>query len=600
MSHSSVGPHVSIQPQITPTTPKKSTIIPHYLHKDSQTSFQLPSSLTPVSEEFYTESDLILEADSASVAEADTEAATEAIRFVTTPASTELLSRKRSAQSLEEPYAAGESRSGTSLVARSEPCDSNFSSLPMLPPARLSSEISNNSEQLSTQIEGPGTYNTSTTRGSQDSLRPPNKRARPSLSDPVSVVNRSVYIDPYQQQTEGAISQQRASSAGVNIAPRAHRRGKRRAVSKSPWTLALKQLLPVLKTESLISLLLTACERHHPTAEAVRSYVIQESASRRLLVRNVPYSMNANELKDALESAFGAVEKVAVSAKGFAVVVFESFGAAFHAAFGHPPPDAPNGSASLGPHEALTSLSVKGRQLQFRYLPTSDGVWDILLGGPGIEVVTTSMDMRDVAPPGATKNDGNSSSAAQVGPRRNRAQGTGSRRRRATELLIRDLSPSTTEVALASAFAHFGDIRRVYVPTDARGQPRGHGYVKFHKQEDALRAAQQTQRLIGDQLAFVSLAGADRSRRSQPSQPTNVVPAGMPVAGPQRRRGRNRTLQTRGKTSVEGDNGNVTVNLNIGGEDETTMAEEREMSSITASTSTAMINNPSCEDNAAE
>eukprot|EP01054_Gregarina_sp_Poly1_P003750 Gregarina_sp_Poly_1__3749@NODE_210_length_11350_cov_52_014358_g187_i0_p4_GENE_NODE_210_length_11350_cov_52_014358_g187_i0NODE_210_length_11350_cov_52_014358_g187_i0_p4_ORF_typecomplete_len577_score91_86RRM_1/PF00076_22/0_031RRM_1/PF00076_22/1e12RRM_5/PF13893_6/3_8RRM_5/PF13893_6/0_016Nup35_RRM_2/PF14605_6/3_7e03Nup35_RRM_2/PF14605_6/0_00068RRM_occluded/PF16842_5/4RRM_occluded/PF16842_5/2_4DUF4523/PF15023_6/0_18DUF4523/PF15023_6/63RRM_2/PF04059_12/3e02RRM_2/PF04059_12/0_95RRM_7/PF16367_5/3_7e02RR len=528
------GQQLCVVSSPAPSTPQAALSVP-----PQPSSFQLPSSLTPVSEEVYSESDLALEADSASVAEAETEAApTEAVAHC--PAAAEL-NRKRSAQSLEEPSPATQ----TFCI--------NFNELP---PGSMFSQggiSADKEDQVSeTALMQPDVHGYQTgavvSRTTLDNGRPPQKRARPSLSDAPVAVNRAVFIDPYLQPAGFA---PRTSSGGLNIAPRANRRGKRRAVSKGPWAAALKQLLPVLKAETLATLLLSACERHHPTAEAVRQALASEPAGRRLAVRNVPYSLTAAELVDALESAFGAVLQAAVSNKGNAVVVFEHFESAFHAAFGHALPQ----SSDAAPiPEAFTSLSVRGRQLQFRYLPSGDPTWDILYGGPGIDVlVRPDPAIANSQPAGAanrpvTKTDGNSSSAAQVGPRRNRQQGHGSRRRRTTELLVRDLSPSTNETALASAFAHFGDIRRVYVPTDARGCPRGHGFVTFHKQEDALRAAQQTQRLIGDQLAFVSLAGADphRTRRLTGRQPPTSDPR---LVSQNRRRGRNRTSHARGKVA---------------------------------------------------
>eukprot|EP01053_Blabericola_migrator_P009191 Blabericola_migrator_1__9190@NODE_491_length_8068_cov_85_994751_g83_i1_p3_GENE_NODE_491_length_8068_cov_85_994751_g83_i1NODE_491_length_8068_cov_85_994751_g83_i1_p3_ORF_typecomplete_len653_score59_48RRM_1/PF00076_22/2_2e02RRM_1/PF00076_22/0_00029RRM_1/PF00076_22/1_4e13RRM_occluded/PF16842_5/0_045RRM_occluded/PF16842_5/3_8Nup35_RRM_2/PF14605_6/2e03Nup35_RRM_2/PF14605_6/0_00053RRM_5/PF13893_6/64RRM_5/PF13893_6/0_012DUF4523/PF15023_6/3_1e02DUF4523/PF15023_6/1_4DUF4523/PF15023_6/1_3e02RRM_2/PF04059_ len=549
----------------------------------------LPSSLTPVSEDFYSETDLHLDLnnDSASVAEADTEVAQDT-HIAVGSTSSDHLRRKRSAQNIDKQdfeerlrpcgeihevsLFLEEAPSRMQPVNPFEPVD-----LPMVPHAfaHLSEPIGDGTQESLRSHTNASGYNHGGARllaGDNVYRGPPHKRPRASVTE-ASSANRSVFIDPYhcQQQTSphiahpergpigefGAISRFHPGSTtngGVNIAPRACRRAKKRAISKTPWTGVLRQLVSSLKPESLVSLVVGACEKHHPTAEYVRSYLPNELNTRRLAIRNVPYSMTAAELREALEGTYGPVDRVAVSPKGYAAVIFQHFESAFHAAFSHPLPADPFWGASASqqgppPEGPSTTLSVRGRQLQFKILPSNDPLWDIL---------NSVQDHPVREDDGAGRNDGNSSSVAQVGvPRRNRAsQGHGSRRRRTTELLIRELSPSTTEAALASAFAHFGDIRRVYVPTDGKGHPRGHGFVTFQKQEDALRAAQQTQRLIGDKLTFVSLAGADSIRappRRSTQRQSNQAQAAVVLTPQQqqqqqqqmRRRGRHRAFHTR-------------------------------------------------------
>eukprot|EP01056_Protomagalhaensia_sp_Gyna25_P001817 Protomagalhaensia_sp_Gyna_25__1816@NODE_195_length_4515_cov_24_568141_g150_i0_p2_GENE_NODE_195_length_4515_cov_24_568141_g150_i0NODE_195_length_4515_cov_24_568141_g150_i0_p2_ORF_typecomplete_len459_score94_29RRM_1/PF00076_22/0_019RRM_1/PF00076_22/1_6e13Nup35_RRM_2/PF14605_6/2_9e02Nup35_RRM_2/PF14605_6/0_0015DUF1866/PF08952_11/14DUF1866/PF08952_11/0_87TMPTENI/PF02581_17/0_059TMPTENI/PF02581_17/4_1e03RRM_7/PF16367_5/0_051RRM_occluded/PF16842_5/27RRM_occluded/PF16842_5/4_1Cut8/PF08559_10/0_079DUF42 len=404
----------------------------------------LPSSLTPVSEEGFSESDVPLGQDSASVAEAETEVAPPLERCGRSFAGCKEAS-SCSAYSAKEGFYVEAfclqncSSSGCDPVAGQTSIDQSS----VLGIGSLSSSCGYPLAAIGGISMEAGEMVPSVGAGGS------NVRVSSSIGD---------QQQPLTYETGGP--QKRARPERANIAPRAARR--RRVVSRPG---VLRSVLGALRPEALISILMTVCERQPAAAEAVRGLLAEEPAARRLAVRNVPFGLSAGELRDALENSFGPVEALAVS-RGTAAVCFASVETTLAAAFGN-------------------GLSIRGRVLQFRFLAPSDSVWDLLTGGAGVDIV------------GET-------AAPVVVARRP------SRRRR--ELLVRELAPSTTEAALAAAFAHFGDLRRVYVPTDSRGRSKGHGFVTFQRSQDALRAAQQTQRLIGDQLAYVTLAHADRPK----------------------------------------------------------------------------------------
>lgn len=245
----------------------------------------------------------------------------------------------------------------------------------------------------------------------------------------------------------------RRQSQNVDTPELVSRRRKRRI---SPtWSAALRHAVPLLKPEKVVNLLIAACERSEGTLESVKAQLSQEPSCRRVLVRNIPYLLPAAELFTALETSLGEVERVFVSSKGSGIAIFGKFETACKAVCSDE-----------------TVVSIKGRTLQFKFTN------DVINEGDAWPLVTKT----------------------PANKRRN-------------ELLVRDLAPSITESGLAAAFAHFGDIKRVYLPVDNQGQHKGHAYVTFADPDDALRAAQQSQRLINERMAFVTLA-AGKQRRS--------------------------------------------------------------------------------------
>lgn len=63
----------------------------------------------------------------------------------------------------------------------------------------------------------------------------------------------------------------------------------------------------------------------------------------------------------------------------------------------------------------------------------------------------------------------------------------GSPRDRGTKLYVGNLNFGTTAEELQSAFAEYGEVKDVYLPSDYDGNPRGFAFVQM-EEENALKA----------------------------------------------------------------------------------------------------------------
>lgn len=135
-----------------------------------------------------------------------------------------------------------------------------------------------------------------------------------------------------------------------------------------------------------------------------------------------------------------------------------------------------------------------------------DADMDLDLGDREVESRKAERDERgerEEGGPGGIDGDERSSALIDLWQRSARRRGG----ERVTRLEVSNLSVSIDSAALRTAFAHYGEIRRISFSRDF-----DKALISFVHSEDALRAAQQTQRLIDGQLVFTSLLHAPRRR----------------------------------------------------------------------------------------
>lgn len=227
--------------------------------------------------------------------------------------------------------------------------------------------------------------------------------------------------------------------------------GSRRSARRSqkngmPPVRVLKQLFSLCKPEAFSNVIASACHQHRPTAQGVHKVLSNEISCRRVILRSLPPTVTAAQLAVSLEKNFGAVDRISLSPRrGLAAVLFRNFPSAVAAVLEGP-------------------VSLVGRSVPTRFTNRADPAW---------EVISNASDVWE-----------------------------SDRRKRPFQLMLRNLDATVDEEALVASFAHFGDIQRVSIK---RGS--GRGYVRFICAQDTLRAAQQSQRLIKDQLVFVSVVG---------------------------------------------------------------------------------------------
>ncbi|KAL8432055.1 hypothetical protein Efla_003496 [Eimeria flavescens] len=321
----------------------------------------------------------------------------------------------------------------------------------------------------------------------------------------------------------------------------------------------LRRATDSLTKEQLRMLLARACS-HYPAVEnALYALIEADPSSRRLMIRNVPYSTTETSLRQTLE-AHGPIEdfKLVIdrntgrshlpAAAGAAAALSFSFSAAvaspvvsFSLAAGAdalpPPCAAVVGAAAVPPPlsaiaaaaaalppalAAATSAAaaVAGGDRLLRFLSlfrlrlnkgfafvTYKSMEDVA----NVLQTEVSVDGRPLSIKLASQQDqGAAMKRAFLGPN----QGC--------RLFVRNVPDTCDERRLKQEFESFGIVKETAIVRNRDGSSKGYGFVVFEDPEALMKAASQAQRVIDGQVTFVSVAS--ESRRQQQLSGGGVLP----------------------------------------------------------------------------
>lgn len=227
----------------------------------------------------------------------------------------------------------------------------------------------------------------------------------------------------------------------------------------------LRRATESLTKEQLRMLLARACS-HYPAVEnALYAMIEADPSSRRLMVRNVPYSTTETSLRQTLE-AHGPIEdfKLVIDRntgmnKGFAFVTYKSM----------------EDVAQV----LQSEVTVDGRPLSIKLASQQD--------------------------------QGAAMKRAFLGPN----QGC--------RLFVRNVPDTCDERRLKQEFESFGVVRETAIVRNRDGSSKGYGFVVFEDPEALMKAASQAQRVIDGQVTFVSVASESR-KQQQLSGGAGVLP----------------------------------------------------------------------------
>lgn len=217
----------------------------------------------------------------------------------------------------------------------------------------------------------------------------------------------------------------------------------------------LRRATESLTKEQLRMLLARACS-HYPAVEnALYAMIEADPSSRRLMIRNVPYSTTESALRQTLE-VHGPIEdfKLVIDRntgmnKGFAFVTYKSMEDVAHV--------------------LQSEVTVDGRPLSIKLASQQD--------------------------------QGAAMKRAFLGPN----QGC--------RLFVRNVPDTCDERRLKQEFETFGIVREAAIVRNRDGSSKGYGFVVFEDPEALMKAASQAQRVIDGQVTFVSVASESRKQQ---------------------------------------------------------------------------------------
>uniref|UniRef100_A0A0K6SB53 RRM domain-containing protein n=1 Tax=Chromera velia CCMP2878 TaxID=1169474 RepID=A0A0K6SB53_9ALVE len=219
----------------------------------------------------------------------------------------------------------------------------------------------------------------------------------------------------------------------------------------------MKALLDMLSQQQLIEVLQQATSLYPQVAELVRQKANSSTASRRLMLRNLPFSTTTEDLQKIF-GKFGPIADLVVcrepggKSKGFGFLTFESVESV---------------------EGALTELvQLEGRTVNVKLAAE---------GGP-------SRDDRD----------------------------RGEAVEKSTKLFVRNLSDNMDDETLRKAFSPFGRLAEVAVMKRPDGTPKGFGFVTFEQLDDACKAVADRNKIIDGRLVFISFATKNKDRMMGP------------------------------------------------------------------------------------
>uniref|UniRef100_A0A0G4I651 RRM domain-containing protein n=1 Tax=Chromera velia CCMP2878 TaxID=1169474 RepID=A0A0G4I651_9ALVE len=229
----------------------------------------------------------------------------------------------------------------------------------------------------------------------------------------------------------------------------------------------LRAILDLLSLEQLKQAVLSSMDQFPQIIDKIRDAANSSTVSRRLMVRNLPFSTTTQQLTD-LFSKHGQIADVVVvkdkdgKSKGYGFLTYSDITA-----------------VELALRE---TMDIDGRQVIVKLA--------------------------------AEGNDQHGSHGRDGGPQE-----------KSVKLFIRNLADNTTDDSLRAAFAQYGSIHEAAVMKKQDGSAKGYGFVTFDRIEDACRAAAEPQRVIDGKLCFVNFA-----QKSQPKD-KGGVPNSMMMGG---------------------------------------------------------------------
>lgn len=217
----------------------------------------------------------------------------------------------------------------------------------------------------------------------------------------------------------------------------------------------LRRATDSLTKEQLRMLLARACS-HYPAVEnALYAMIEADPSSRRLMIRNVPYSTTEASLRQTLES-HGPIED-------FKLVI----------------------DRNTGMNKGFAFVTYKAMEDVARVLQS-----EVTVDGRPLSIKLASQ-----------QDQGAAMKRAFLGPN----QGC--------RLFVRNVPDTCDERRLKQEFEGFGTVREAAIVRNRDGSSKGYGFVVFEDPEALMKAASQAQRVIDGQVTFVSVASESRKQQ---------------------------------------------------------------------------------------
>jgi len=234
-----------------------------------------------------------------------------------------------------------------------------------------------------------------------------------------------------------------------------------------------------------------------------------EPESNTLVVRNLPWSVDDEQLKENFQN-FGTLKEYTVKkakkgkSKGYGFVTFETVAEAKAA------------------KDAMSGKEIEGRAIKVHFSKNDAGSRK-RNARPKKKEQTAEKEEASPAKTGSKKRNKRKGKG-----KRSEQKGDGApdpaptppkqkkRRQPPRNKLYVKISTESTEEDLKGVFASYGALKKVEIPSNKEGIPKGHAFVQFQSEEDANRALEdsKTKELKGVRLESVWARSRARRRKN--------------------------------------------------------------------------------------